>query len=1169
VSIVLTFSENMQSGTGNIQFQPADNANGASTVTLVDVQSSQVVVTGAIVTITPTLPLVDSGEKYFIVQCGGDALQDTEGNNFQKTAGATDDGLIFSSYHFTVKDTTAPSLATYSPLQGAQAQANSVDIVLTFNEKVAEGSGTIVLTPSGGNGANTPVSISVPTSDVVFSDYTVTISTGGLVDTGSKSYQVEVPFGTVKDLADNIFGGVDASTYSFHVADSTPPTIASYNPGEGVTGIAKGTNIVLTFSENIQAGIGNITVTPSEGNGPDIPIDIAVLSGVVTFSGTAVTIDPIDDLIDTGGKKHTVSVLAGVFKDAEGLDHPGASYEFTVADSTPPVATTFVPALSALNITKTADIVISFSEHVQADGSKDITLSPDTGSPVTIAADSNQVTISGKDVTINPSADLDATGMQYTITMPSGTFTDGVNSYAGLSGNTYRFVVQDTTAPTLQFTSPAHNSGDRSKGVNIQLTFSEPVFNGTGAITLTPSGGNGPNEVITIGLLSSDLTFNGNLVIIDPSADLPDQGGKTYTVAYPEGTFQDLERLTLGAPALGGTDYQFGVADSTPPLILTYVEDSATVWAVTPLVGSTDQPKETNITIAFSETVQAASGSVVLISSGGSGPNVVYSIDISSSEVAFNAGNISINPSNDLHDDGGKTYTVTLAPGVLKDASFNNGFAGISGTEFQFSVLDSTLPLITSFAPAQGATGLLKSVNIVLGFSEVVAAGSGSFTFTPTGGNGPNVPVVIDVSSGQVAFSEDQITINPTEDLVDTGTKQYTVHFPSGTVTDVSGNPHVGVNSTYEFTLADTTFPFITNFVPVQGATSVDKSTNLTITFSEHVQAGTGNILLTPDGGNGPHSPMAVDVTSGNVLFEGTSMSVDPPSDLTDTGEKNYTITFESGVVKDVSGNMYPGISGSTYTVLVADSTPPVVAAYYPVQNATDQPKSRSIVLTFSEDMIIGTGSIVITPSGGNGPDPVLYINVQSSQVSVSGTQVTIDPTDDLIDTGGKTHTVTFATGVLKDVKGNSFAGLFGDTYHFSVDDSTIPKLLSVTPVHGAVNQAKDSNIMLEFSEYVTAGVGKILLTPSGGNQANDQLSIWVNDSSQVTFNQRYATINPSNDLVDTGGKTYAVSMADGVIQGMGLNGFPGLNATAYTFAVTDSTPPAIVSYYPAANAEL
>jgi len=349
----------------------------------------------------------------------------------------------------------------------------------------------------------------------------------------------------------------------------------------------------------------------------------------------------------------------------------------------------------------------------------------------------------------------------------------------------------------------------------------------------------------------------------------------------------------------------------------------------------------------------------------------------------------------------------------------------------------------------------------------------------------------------------------------------------------------------------------------------VDKSTNLTITFSEHVQAGTGNILLTPDGGNGPHSPMAVDVTSGNVLFEGTSMSVDPPSDLTDTGEKNYTITFESGVVKDVSGNMYPGISGSTYTVLVADSTPPVVAAYYPVQNATDQPKSRSIVLTFSEDMIIGTGSIVITPSGGNGPDPVLYINVQSSQVSVSGTQVTIDPTDDLIDTGGKTHTVTFATGVLKDVKGNSFAGLFGDTYHFSVDDSTIPKLLSVTPVHGAVNQAKDSNIMLEFSEYVTAGVGKILLTPSGGNQANDQLSIWVNDSSQVTFNQRYATINPSNDLVDTGGKTYAVSMADGVIQGMGLNGFPGLNATAYTFAVTDSTPPAIVSYYPAANAEL
>ena len=70
---------------------------------------------------------------------------------------------------------------------------------------------------------------------------------------------------------------------------------------------------------------------------------------------------------------------------------------------------------------------------------------------MTIAANvgSPQVTIASNVVTINPAADLDATGMQYTVTMPSGAFTDGTNEYVGLSGNAYRFTVADTTAPTL------------------------------------------------------------------------------------------------------------------------------------------------------------------------------------------------------------------------------------------------------------------------------------------------------------------------------------------------------------------------------------------------------------------------------------------------------------------------------------------------------------------------------------------------------------------------------------------------------------------------------------------------------------------------------------------------------------------------------------------------
>ena len=119
------------------------------------------------------------------------------------------------------------------------------------------------------------------------------------------------------------------------------------------------------------------------------------------------------------------------------------------------------------------------------------------------------------------------------------------------------------------------------------------------------------------------------------------------------------------------------------------------------------------------------------------------------------------------------------------------------------------------------------------------------------------------------------------------------------------------------------------------------------------------------------------------------------------------------------------------------------------------------MVLTFSENVRAGSGNIVLTPSGGQGTNTAVTIDVTSNEVVFSSTTVTIDPNNVLVDTGGKTYTVTMGAGTIQDVQGNNYAGLTGTTYTFGVSDSTAPTVDTFSPAHQATGQAKDVTVML------------------------------------------------------------------------------------------------------------
>jgi hypothetical protein len=79
--------------------------------------------------------------------------------------------------------------------------------------------------------------------------------------------------------------------------DTTKPTLSGTDPADGATGIATTANLAATFSENIQAGTGNIELRKTTGGALVEAFDVTTApSARLTFSGATVTINPSSDL---------------------------------------------------------------------------------------------------------------------------------------------------------------------------------------------------------------------------------------------------------------------------------------------------------------------------------------------------------------------------------------------------------------------------------------------------------------------------------------------------------------------------------------------------------------------------------------------------------------------------------------------------------------------------------------------------------------------------------------------------------------------------------------------------------------------------------------------------------------------------------------------------------
>jgi predicted extracellular nuclease len=117
-------------------------------------------------------------------------------------------------------------------------------------------------------------------------------------------------------------------------ADVTAPELTAFNPtdpDDNAVAVDPAANIVLRFTEAVQAGTGSFTLS----NGTDNRVfDITNLQ--VTISGNTITIDPATDLV--AGTTYTLTAAAGVVEDLAGNDFAGIAageLDFTVASNDP------------------------------------------------------------------------------------------------------------------------------------------------------------------------------------------------------------------------------------------------------------------------------------------------------------------------------------------------------------------------------------------------------------------------------------------------------------------------------------------------------------------------------------------------------------------------------------------------------------------------------------------------------------------------------------------------------------------------------------------------------------------------------------------------------------------------------------------------------------------
>lgn len=115
------------------------------------------------------------------------------------------------------------------------------------------------------------------------------------------------------------------------LGDLYAPTVTSLSPADGATGVAIGSNLVMTFSEAVRLGSGTISIAAA-GGAVFETYDVTGSTANLSLAGNVLTIDPSTSFL--AGTSYVVTIEAGAVRDLSGNLYAGTDgYGFITVTS--------------------------------------------------------------------------------------------------------------------------------------------------------------------------------------------------------------------------------------------------------------------------------------------------------------------------------------------------------------------------------------------------------------------------------------------------------------------------------------------------------------------------------------------------------------------------------------------------------------------------------------------------------------------------------------------------------------------------------------------------------------------------------------------------------------------------------------------------------------------
>jgi uncharacterized repeat protein (TIGR02059 family) len=547
--------------------------------------------------------------------------------------------------------------------------------------------------------------------------------------------------------------------------------------------------------------------------------------------------------------------------------------------------------------------------------------------------------------------------------------------------------------------------------------------------TATYSGGTGTNT----------LTFSYTPAAGQTTSDLATASSNALT-----GTITDL-----GGNAVTAAGFNNVNPTGTLPVDVIAPIVSSIVYGTND--GTLSLGETVTLTVTLSEAVNVTGTPTLALANGGT---ATYSGGTGTNTLTFSYTAAADQTTADLATAASNALTGTitdLAGNAVTAAGFDN--FNPTGT----LAVDGIAPTFTS------ATTSVDGFKVILTYNEPLRAASGAKTFFAVSVAG----LAATVSSVDVSGSNIELTLATSIGAGQAVTVGYTapvaVAADNDAVQDIAGNHAATIastNVTNNSTVDKPPMVFSIAYGTNDGTLAIGETVTLTVTLSEAVNVTGTPTLALANGGTATYTNGS---GTNTLTFSYTAAAGQTTADLATASSNALTGTIKDFVGKAVTAAGFNNVNPTG--TLAVDGAAPTVSTFYPANGATVTPGSN-IVLTFSEPIARGWGTITLRSGSVTGTIVESFDAWVSSRLFLSGSKLTIDPSNQL-DLNTQ-YFVAIAAGSITDLAGNAYAGI--SSYGFMSGNVVINGTAAIDRLTGT--NGTDTINGLAGDDIITGGPG-------------------------------------------------------------------------------------------------